>query len=329
MRKSLPLLLSLILGIILFYWITNIIGWKEIKNAFLVFSYWQGLIVLLITISVALVGALRWKEVLKGEGVLISLKDVIKPYLAGSSIVFLTPVIFWGDEVFQGYALKEKYSVPWTKGIASIAIERILEYTGKIPLIFFSILFFIQKISPIPPKVVIILGGIFLLLGIFIIIFYFKAFKKESIVRFFLRTFSLLERNGANSVLDIEKEIFNFFHLTKTTTRRAFGLTFLRVALMILRTWVLILFLGKNLGILATVFILGFSYLATSIPIPAALGSHEAFQVLAFNSLGLGAQTAAAFAIIIRVSELIIALIGLWFLFRLGTGILAKNILKD
>lgn len=245
MRKSLPLLLSLILGIILFYWITNIIGWKEIKNAFLVFSYWQGLIILSITISVVLVGALRWKEVLKGEGVLISLKDIIKPYLAGSSIVFLTPVIFWGDEVFQGYALKEKYSVPWTKGIASIAIERILEYTGKIPLIFFSILFFIQKISPIPPKLVIILGGIFLLLGIFIIIFYFKAFKKESMVRFFLRTFNLLERNGANSVLDVEKEIFNFFHLAKTTTRRAFELTLLRVALMIIRTWVLILFLAN------------------------------------------------------------------------------------
>lgn len=328
MRKFLPLTLSLILGVILFYWVTNIIGWKEIKSAFSVFNYWQGLVILVITILVALAGALRWKEVLRGEGVSISLKDIIKPYLAGSSIVFLTPVIFWGDEVFQGYALKERYSVPWTKGIASIAIERILEYTGKIPLIFFSILFFIQKISPIPPKLVIILGLIFLLLGTLITFFYFKVFKKESMVRFFLRTFNLLERNGANSVLDVEKEIFDFFHLAKKTMRKTFGLTFLRAALMILRTWVLVLFLGKNLGILAAVFILGFSYLATSIPIPAALGSLEAFQVLAFNSLGLGAQTAAVFAIIIRGSELIIALVGVWFLFRLGTGILAKKIIK-
>ena len=72
--------------------------------------------------------------------------------------------------------------------------------------------------------------------------------------------------------------------------------------------------------------VLGFSYLAVMIPIPTALGSHEAIQTFAFGALGLGASAATAFTMIIRGAELIISLFGIIILFRLGV-ILIKNIL--
>ena len=95
---------------------------------------------------------------------------------------------------------------------------------------------------------------------------------------------------------------------------------------MYFRAWLLILFLGKSIGALPVLSVLGFTYLAVMIPIPTALGSHEAIQTFAFNSLGLGASTATAFTMIIRVAELFIALAGVIILFRLGV-ILIKDVL--
>ena len=58
--------------------------------------------------------------------------------------------------------------------------------------------------------------------------------------------------------------------------------------------------------------------------IPAVLGSHEAIQVFAFGSLGLGAPAATAFTMIIRAADILVALIGTAALFQLGIGILKK-----
>ena len=98
---------------------------------------------------------------------------------------------------------------------------------------------------------------------------------------------------------------------------------------MYFRTWLLIIFLGKSLGALPALSILGFTYLAAMIPIPTALGSHEAIQTFAFNSLGLGASTATAFTMIIRGAELLIALAGVTILLRLGISLLKNNLFKQ
>ena len=89
---------------------------------------------------------------------------------------------------------------------------------------------------------------------------------------------------------------------------------------MFLRTWVLVIFLGKNIGLLSTLSILGFTYLAAMIPIPAALGSHEAIQTFSFSSLGLNISLAAVFTMIIRAAELLFALAGLVIV--LNTGVM-------
>ena len=97
---------------------------------------------------------------------------------------------------------------------------------------------------------------------------------------------------------------------------------------MYIRAWFLIIFLGKSIGALPVLSILGFSYLAVMIPIPTALGTHEAIQTFAFNSLGLGAHTATAFTMIIRGAELMVSLAGLVVLFRLGIVLVKNNLFK-
>jgi len=109
---------------------------------------------------------------------------------------------------------------------------------------------------------------------------------------------------------------------------QGFGLSFLLEIALFARTYLLILFLGKSVSIFSAVAVVAFSSLALVLPIPAALGSHDAVQSFTFTALGLGAGTGAAFVLVIRGAELISALIGLIFFFKFGVGFLQSFLLK-
>ena len=319
MKQILLLLISFVIGIGLFVWIAGAVGWENIKDAIFTFTGWQGLVILGLTVLMALVGTWKWREILKGNGVSVSFMSLLNPYLAGFSIMFLAPILLWGGEVFRSYILRERNNVPWPKGMASVIIDRMLEWTANLAVIFFGGLFFLFIIGFPPLKLGIIFGGVFLILLVGVSFFYFKCVKRESFVSLFIK-------NGQNKPFEIEKEIFGFFKVKKKAMWKALSLSFLRASVMFVRAWFLILFLGKTIGALPVLSVLGFSYLAAMIPIPTALGSHEAIQTFAFGALGLGVSSATAFTMIIRGAELILSLFGIIILFRLGI-ILIKNIL--
>jgi len=328
MRKFLLFLVSLLVGIGIFIWIGRTVGWQEIKNAFLVFTGWQGLVIFGLTLLMILIGNWKWKEILRGENVKISFRNLLNPYLAGFSVMFLAPILLLAGEFFRGYVLKEKNAIPWSKGMASVFIDRILEWTTNLVVIFFGVLIFLLIIGLPPLKLLIIFGGVFLFFAGGISYFYLKTFKRESMARAILRILGLAKSNRASLILEAETEIFNFFKPKKKAMWRGFGLSFLRAGAMYLRAWLLILFLGKSISALPVLSILGFTYLAVMIPIPTALGSHEVIQTFAFNSLGLGLSAATAFTMIIRGAELIIALVGIIILYRLGIGLIRNTLFK-
>ena len=321
MRKFFLFLISLFFGIGLFVWIIKTVGWQEIKLVFISFSGWQGLIILGLTIITVLFGVWKWRFILKSQGHNIPIIELVKTYLAGNAISFLAPMLLFGGELFRGYSLKEKHSIPWESAISSVMIDRILETTLYLLTIFLGLIYFLFKIGLPPKNLGIILGATLIFFGGATAIFYFKSFRRESIIKSFLRAFNS-KSNEQNSLVEIEKEIFNFFGPKKKKMWQGFGLSFLRVFSNLARFWILIIFLGKSIGFLSAVSILGFFYLAVMLPIPAALGSHEAVQSFAFNGLGLGANTGTALALIIRGAELIMVLIGAMFFLRLGFQLL-------
>ncbi|OGZ19020.1 MAG: hypothetical protein A2175_01690 [Candidatus Nealsonbacteria bacterium RBG_13_42_11] len=319
MKKVLLFFASLIVGFIIFIWIAETVGWADIKSALSVFNGWDGVIILGLTLLTALIGVWKWQEILKGQGVKVSFRSLLNPYFAGFAIMFLAPILVWGGEVFRGYVLKERNSISWSKGMASVIIDRVSEWTANLAVIFFGSLFFLFIIGFPPLHLGLIFGGTFLIILIGISLFYFKCIKKESLVSFFIK-------KEKNEPWEIEKEFFRFFKAGKKAMWKMFFLAFLRAGVMFVRTWFLILFLGKTITALPVLSVLGFTYLAVMIPIPAALGSHEAIQAFAFSTLSLGASTATAFTMIIRCADLLLALFGVLILFRFGV-ILIKNIL--
>lgn len=325
MRKFLFFLVSLLIGVTLLIWIGKTVGWQEIKTALLVFTGWQGLVIFILTILIMIVGNWKWQEILKGGGSNVPFFDLLKVYLASFSIRFLAPIVLAAAELFQGYALKKRSSLSWSKAMASVIIDRVSEWTVNLVVIFLGALFFLSRIGLPPFRLLIIFGGVFLFFSGGITYFYLKTLKRESMAKVFGKIFN---HRLNDQPLEVEREIFDFFRLKKIEMWKAFGLSFLRAGIMLIRTWLLIIFLGKNIGILSSLSILGFTYLAIAIPIPAALGSHEAIQTFAFNSMGLSLGAATAFTMIIRGVELLIVLFGAVILSRLGIILFKKALFK-
>ena len=326
MRKLLFFLISILIGFGLLFWIIKIVGWEEIKLAFLTFSGWHGLIILILTISTLAIGNWRWKEILKHQGNNISFFSLFRVYLAAFSIMFFTPIVMLGGETFRSYILRKKYSISWNKGIASVFADRIIEITIYLIIILIGVIFLFSSRGLPSGYSAIILGAVLIFLITGISFFYFKTFKKQSIIKFFGRFFNpkLIDEEP----FEVEKEIFGLLKPKKAFFWKIIGLSCLKCVLAITRVWFLILFLGRRLSFLSTMSVLGFSYLAAMIPIPTALGVHEAFQTFVFNSLGLEESFAPVFTMIIRGVELLISLIGVFILFRLGAGLLRSILLR-
>jgi uncharacterized protein (TIRG00374 family) len=328
MKKFLLLLVSLLAGILLFIWILNTVGWQGIEETFYLFFNWQGLSIILLTVLMAIIGAWKWQEVLKGFGENIPIKSLFAPYLAGQAIMFFIPVVIWGGEFLRGYSLKQNNSVSWPKGMASIIIDRIFEWTASLFIIILSVLFFISQICRLPHNLEILFGVFFFLFVVWIIFFYVKVFQKDSIIRSLAKIVGLEKLKDKNILLRTEKEIFNFFRLKNKKMWSSLLLSFLRCGVMVLRVWVLVFFLGSVIGFMPSLTILGFNYLATMVPIPTALGSHEAIQTFAFGAMGLNPASAVSFTMIIRGAEMVVSLIGVFMLFKFLTSFIKDLFFK-
>lgn len=328
-KQKMLFFVSLILGLGIFIWFGRVVGWEEIKESFSVFNIYQVIFILFLSFVVIFIGNWRWKEILKDSGENVSFWSLIKIYLGGYAIMYLFPIIIWGGEGYRVYRLSKDNKISWRKSFSSVFIERILEWTANIIVILLGLAFFLFNFY-LPSKELAIAFGIsFLIFVSFIGYFYFKAIGKKSIIRQVCSIFSKKEIKDDNSFLVVEEDVFNYFDLKNKAFYKGMGISFLRAFAMQVRAWILISFLGGVVGFLPSLSILGFTYLSSMIPIPTALGSHEAIQYFAFGSLGLPVSIVTAFTMIIRGAEVIISSIGIIFILKTGFNFLGNKIIKN
>jgi len=323
MKRLLLFAVFLVLGIILFSSVVQVVGWNEIRSAIQDFWGGKGILLLILTFLMLCLGVVRWREILRYQGYQIPFSSLFKQYFGGFSLSFFFPMIFFGNELFRSYALKEFHKIPLPRAIVSVAVERFLEATAYLLFLGVGIVFLFASRSILIPA---FFWWILLAVGVLIVIlafFYFKSHRRESIVRIFFPRL-----NGNNGFLEMEQELLHFFTLKNRAFWKGLFLSFAKVFFTLLRTIVLIGFLGEVIGFFPAITITGFSFLSLLVPIPGQLGSHEALQVLVFQSLGLQGHIGATFAFLIRGAELVIAFMGLILFLHLGTSLMQRAILN-
>ena len=319
MKKPLILIIgSSLIGIIAFIFLGKWIGWEEIGSAFSVFTFWQGGIIILLTIIISLIGNLRWKEILSDQGIDISFLRLFKIYLGGYSIMYLFPAILLAGEFFRIYGLGKERGLSWKRTAPSVIIERILEWTVNLLVIFLGLFLFVFNVDLFPPKVVFVFGIAFLIFLFALVFFYTTVLRKKSIVHMIVKKY----KEEESGLIEVENKVFDYFDLKSKPLKKGLLLSFLRAVAMQLRVWILIIFLGQNIGLLHSFSILGFSYLSAMIPIPASLGTHEVIQIAAFRAVNLTASMAAAFTLIIRAAEIVLSSFGLIYIVKMGFNLM-------
>jgi uncharacterized protein (TIRG00374 family) len=333
MKKILKFLISFFIGIFIFWLVMKMVGWGKIGEALVLFSGFEGLIIILLTFTTAIIGVLQWKLILQSQGSNIPTKELGKLWLVGFMMSYLTPCTLLGGEALQVYLLKKRFNLNWEKSAASIIIDRILSGTFFLMFLIAGILAFCFY-GHFPSDImlwfiILVIGGLFGLL----LLFYFKALNKESVLEWFLHFLGIKKekiKNNKNGkiVFSTEKEVIRFFSPKKTAFWKSLGLSFLRYFLLFFRVSLLIFFLKGGIEISRTLAIYGLANFALLLPLPAALGSLEAAGAFSFNALGLGAGEGTIFAITLRSADLFLCLIGFIFGIKFGLNLAERKILE-
>jgi len=318
MKKLLFFLVSSLAGIGLFAWAIEKIGWDQIWATFRGFSVWSVFVILGLSILIVLIGSWKWQVILKSQGYRLPFAKVFRAYLIGFSLDYLTPFAMFGGEIVRGYSLKED-SLTWEKIIASIGADKILDCIAIFFTITSGLLLFNDRFSSslVGPKI--ILAALLLIISV-ILFFYFKVKKKESVVKFFIELIGLEKSKSGEAVVRVEKEIFSIFRQKKHLAEISL-LTVLRLAVLLIRHWVLLYLLGMNIDLFGAFSILSFTFLTYFFPTPALLGSHEVVQSFVFPFYGFRSGAGAAFTLALRIGDLFAAFGGLIFLFHSWSGI--------
>ena len=324
MKKIFIFLCSLFLGIGLFWLVFRKVGWGEVEKSFFFFEGWQGLIVLALTFLITAVNTIKWRTILKGLGGPLSFKKALSSYLSAFSIRYFMPIMVGAPELFQAQNINQKTGIPFKKSLASVIIDRILEATIFIIFIIFSLLLFFLKIGITLNPFFLFFFFLLLLLVFSLAFFYLKSFKGESFLKPLLKVFN---SRINEKPYEVEQEILFFLKLKNKTFWRVVFLNLFRVAVVWLRAFLLVGFLGKGFLFFPSLIIFSFYFCVSIFPIPAGLGSQDAAHAFIFSLLGIGAGTGTAFVMIIRASELVFAIIGLLLFFHYGALFLKRRVL--
>ena len=336
MSRLLKFLITLVVGCILFGVIIEMVGLERVLEAFFFFLSFKGLVIFLLSFGALYFGVLKWKFVLRKITGQTEFKGLIKIWFSAFTVTYiLTPFAALGGEPVKAYLAKKNYNLDWKKSIASVVIERILDWTLFLILTILGIFSLISYITFSPGKFILFVSLLLIGLVALLVFFYTKALKKESVLEWLFKTLGIKEErfknanNGnSNFVFEIEQETINFLSLGKLDFWKALGLTFIRHFFFFARVSVAVFFLTGSTNIIQALAIYGFSNLALLFPTPASLGGLEAASILSFKLLGLNIAGGTIFAMVTRGADLLISLIGAIFLIKFALKITGMKILN-
>ncbi len=332
MKKILIFIITFVIGLISLWWATSQVGFHEVGQAFAHFPT-RGLFwVFLITFLIVLVNIFRLRFIMKKISCSLPFWKVGEIWLSGFTISFLTPISLLGGEFYMMYAIRKIFSIPWSKSIAAVFINRILDAVLFLTFLFLGMfIFFSSTTSLISKKILALGGGMIVLLVSFLALFFLKSSRKESVLAWFIKLFGFKKEKFENSMggevlFRSEKRIFDFLTENKKDFIKGLGLSLIKYSLIFLRVMVILYFFGFGFNIVNSASVYGFFNFCSIIPLPALLGSLEIVEGGVFKALGMGANFGIAFAFLIRGVELILVFIGLILILRFSVKVIKIRI---
>lgn len=285
------------------------LSFKEKNLIFSSFFKREILFGLFFTLFANLLGALKWRRILKKLGSKVSFLTIFSLYQGALGIMFFIPLLSLPVQLAKAFILEKKFFIALPKSFASIFLDVISEWTVFLFLIFISLLFFLFHVLRARIQIFLFLLSItaILLFGVFLF-YYFLLFKKKSLTKIFFK-----EISDKNLLWQAEKEIFSYFQ-EKKNFFEIFLFSILKTCFLYLRTLFLVKIFAKNFQFSFSLSLLGLYFLIILIPIPASLGSQEVVQNLLFLAKNFSRLALLTFTFGNRLVDVIVSFLGLFLL---------------
>lgn len=237
--------------------------------------------------------AMRWRYLLKLQGIAYGLKDAFISYLAGIYIGMVTPGRV--GEVVKAVYLKEEQAVPYAQGLAGVLADRLFDLYVLAVAAMMGITFWIPVRVSWPPV---------LFLGVFLALPFLMLHKTalEGGARFLYR-FALA---GADEKL-FGGQSKSFFYALRALICpqlvNALLYSLVIYALYFLQCHLLAGLLGLRFTYPEVVALVSITSLISFIPVTVlGIGTREIGMVYLFSRLGVGPEQAVAYSFLFFIS---------------------------
>lgn len=142
-KKLLTTVASMALAVLLMYYLLSKAGFAVIaKNLMLLDYRWVLLAIALYTFDMV-IRAFRWKVILEGNDIHISIWDSFLAYNLGNSLNIIIPAKM-GD-IARSYYLKKKFTLPYSRTLPATFLDRVFDVLGVYAVLLFCGIYIITR----------------------------------------------------------------------------------------------------------------------------------------------------------------------------------------
>jgi uncharacterized protein (TIRG00374 family) len=267
----------------------------------------------------------------------VSLSTAVRAALMGFPLDFMVPSVYLGGEPLKTVYIAHVCHIPGQRVLATIIVAKFQEFGGLIFGMAMAAALFIWHTDSLPTRSAILLLGVLSgLIGLFGLTLYAFASNLQPIGRlidYLARCRCLRARmtRWRSPVAEMETLIST----TLITRLRVFllaqGITCLSVISLFIRPWLFFQAVpATRVGFdqLCAIFVLTNVVNALTL-VPGGLGWFEATMTGYASAAGIGDAKGAAFALVSRIADLTLLVLGGWLLVHAGLTQLARGQAKS
>jgi glycosyltransferase 2 family protein len=251
----------------------------------------------------------RWQVILAGMGYPRAVRRLGRYILAAYAVSYFTPGPHTGGEPVQAYLLYRDENVPLPTAVASVAMDRTLAFLTSFSFLLLGI-FVVLRENLLPPELggqAVGVGLLLLILPALLLLVWWRGYAPLT----WLFGWGWLRR-WQGGVAETEQALGAFCRTQPRALWLAALFSTISWLFLLGEYWLMAYFLGLRFTWVQGVMLLTAVRLAHLLPMPGALGTLEAAQVVALQLLGLNTAVGLSLSLLIRVRDMGLALLGVW-----------------
>jgi glycosyltransferase 2 family protein len=314
------------LALLLLFWVLRAVELREVWQTLRALDLQELGVLALVNALILITLTGRWWLLLAGLGYTIPFFRLVSYRLAAFGISYFTPGPHFGGEPLQVYLLAKRHQVPTSTAIAAVSLDKLLELVVNFTFLTTGALLVLREqfVAVWLERQLVFYSILLLAAPLFLVIALWRGRHPISgaingVAQLAQRHTGwrwptrLLHSRGYSTLRQSEIQATRLCRRRPRYVLLAMAISLASWVGVIFEFWLMTEILGLQLTPVESMAALLAARIAILLPMPAGLGALEASQALAMNSLSINPAKGVAISLLIRMRDVLIALLGLWF----------------